>query len=920
MQGLNEQISEPSTLHSNSTSMVSTETLRPGALLRGHSYQIQKIIGRGSFGITYAANHTSLGNTVAIKEYFPSQYVTRVEGYKVTVSSPEYELAYKHGLQQFIQEGQILASINHPNIVQVRDLFEEGQTAYLVMELVQGNSLHRELELQVNFKLPIARVTIIVEQMVSALKKLHELGVYHLDIKPQNILLTAEDKAILIDFGAARGGVTVNQLTARSFTEAYAPPELTTGGKLGAYSDIFELGMLLHQMLTGTLPPHAYRRLFEGEVWEPVGLEEPWSALIKTALILDPLERPQTIQEWWDHSKIVTAKVPEETNTPDLLITGNVPRVFTLPLLQNSGMQHRLGRGCLRKIFSVGTEHILICAASGITLMGLPSEEIVWEIDSPTEQASFNEKENLLALVWQQNIYLWNIKTGQLVQVLQGHTRHILAIALSPNSSILVSSSVDESIFIWDLTKMSEKRVLSLDYALITCLAFSPDGRYLALGTSEGNIKLLLMETLEVLLELKGHYKSILSLAFSCNGAILASGGKDNLIYLWKMPTGEQINALHGHTDWVTCLAFSPKDQYLASGGGIEDKSIILWSLQKEVKSEKLEQYSNSISSLAFLGEQLISTTYDQTINIASINSSEVNHLKQHSNWIYDVAFSPNHSYIVSGHNDGTLRLWSQEQEDEVLVLTGHKSAVSAVAFHRDGFLIASGSWDQTVCLWDATNGQLIRTFKGHQDWVKALAFSPDGSILATASRDATVRLWNVSTPSNWLKRTKQSIRTFKGHLEGVSCIVFSPNGQLLASGGYDQTIRLWEVISGQEVTTLEGHSHHINSLAFTPDGRFLLSASTDKTIRLWSVSGGEIVQIFRGHLRSVTSIAISPDGEWFVSGSADRQVRLWSLPSQKAVKLLLGHTNTVNSVDFAPDNKTIVSADHDGVIRVWQF
>jgi|GEM_PF-98825 len=915
MYGLNEQISEA---YLPSSQMSLSDTLTPGTLLRGHSYQIHQIIGRGSFGITYSASHTFLGNTVAIKEYFPSQYVTREKGY-VVVSSNEYELAYKNGLQQFIQEGQILANIHHPNIVQVKDLFEEGDTAYLVMDLVNGHSLHRELELQVDFKLPISRVTIIAEQIVEALKELHEAGIYHLDIKPQNILLTPEDQAILIDFGAARGSVNANKMGSRSFTEAYAPPELTTGGKLGAYSDIFEVGMVLYQMLTGTLPPPAYKRLFEGENWQPIGLQQPWQDLIKVALILNPLERPQIIEEWWHNYYRNWQKEKAE-----IILSGlnNTYTRFVSPILQSAGMQQRLGRGSLKKVFSLGfADYVLVCSAGGTALMSLLNGEILTEIDSPTEKVAFNRQQSLLALVWQQKIYIWNIKTGQLLQELQGHERPIFALAFSPDGSLLVSTSADESIVFWDLTKPGQKKTISLDYALVFCLAFSPDGRYLALGTSEGNIKLLEVETLEVIQKLlQGHKSSIESLVFNNDGSLIASGGRDGLICLWKVPTDEKISVLEGHTDWVTSLAFSPDDCYLASGGSVEDKTIRLWDFQKEGQFKIFKGHTNSINSLTFLEQGLVSSSYDNTIRVWQIlDGEEIAQFKQHTNWIYSIACSPNHSYIISGHNDQTIRLWEQDTEKETLIILGHQSAVATVDFHPQGLLMASGGWDNTVCLWDATNGQLIRSFKGHQDWIKAVCFSPDGTLLATASRDATVRFWRVAT-SHWFWHAKRPLRILKAHLEGVACLAFAPNGHVIATGGNDQIIRLWEVASGQEIISLEGHSHHINSISFTIDGQFLISASSDKTIRLWSVSSGEVHHIFRGHTRSVNSIAVSPDGQWLVSGGSDHQVFLWDLISQNFVKVFLGHTHRINSVDFTPDSKSIVSADHDGVIRIWEI
>lgn len=259
------------------------------------------MLGRGGFGITYRGMHTALEQQVAIKEFYPQEHALR-EGTtgKLLVPTTKLEV-YERGLGRFLREGRTLARLKHPNVVQVRDFFEERGTAYLVMELIAGKTLKDELESQPGKRLPIERVETVMSAMVDALRVVHQQGIYHLDLKPDNVMITSEGHIVLIDFGASRqnlGTRTSTRQSTRAYTETYAAPEVIAGRAVGAESDLFELGMMLHEMLTGKLPPPALDRLLQDD-WIPQGLDEPWQGLVTAALHIKSENRPKTVQAWW---------------------------------------------------------------------------------------------------------------------------------------------------------------------------------------------------------------------------------------------------------------------------------------------------------------------------------------------------------------------------------------------------------------------------------------------------------------------------------------------------------------------------------------------------------------------------------------------------------------------------------------------
>jgi len=268
------------------------------------TYHIDYPLGRGGFGVTYRAHHTLLDEPRAIKEFYPRDFVMRdpTTGH-VTVPHCEVE-DYRRGLERFVCEGRLLARLHHPGVVDVHDLFEVNGTAYLVMELIPGDTLEVELE-RAGGKLPPARARAILEKLVDALAAVHACGVYHLDIKPGNVLLAPDDRVVLIDFGAARQRLDSStghrkRRTTQALTEAYAPPELY-GEVLdvGPESDIYELGVVAYEMLTGTLPPSSLARFSKAD-WVPTDLGEPWRSLVTAALDMKKDQRPSCVREWWN--------------------------------------------------------------------------------------------------------------------------------------------------------------------------------------------------------------------------------------------------------------------------------------------------------------------------------------------------------------------------------------------------------------------------------------------------------------------------------------------------------------------------------------------------------------------------------------------------------------------------------------------
>lgn len=288
------------------------DVLPEGTLLHDGKYRIDYALGRGGFGITYLAQHVTLEQQVAVKEFYPQEAVRNGQSANVTVSTVQ-KGSYDRALQRFVREGRMLAMLNHPNVVRVRDHFEERGTAYLVMDYISpARTLREELDAQTEKRLPVDRVRKITEQLVEALEAVHQKNVFHLDIKPANVLITPTGQTILVDFGAARHGLGSSKST-QAYTPEYAAPEVLAGADVGPQTDLYELGVMLHEMLTGKIPPTAIARL-TNDRWTTEHLQEPWRTLVASALRLERETRPVSVRAWWESQ--TAAHVPTVINQP----------------------------------------------------------------------------------------------------------------------------------------------------------------------------------------------------------------------------------------------------------------------------------------------------------------------------------------------------------------------------------------------------------------------------------------------------------------------------------------------------------------------------------------------------------------------------------------------------------------------------
>ncbi len=240
-----------------------------GSILNGR-YLVGKVLGIGGFGITYLGYDMTLELKVAIKEYMPSGMATRnTDRYTVTLSGTDVQ-DYKAGEEKFLSEARILAKLqNTPNIVTVQNYFRENNTAYFVMEYIEGMSLKEYLSTQ-GGRISFEQAFSVLKPVMAALAKVHEKGLMHRDISPDNIYITAEGESRLLDFGAARSSMGGNKSVSVILKHGYAPEEqYSTHGNQGPWTDVYAMGATFYNCITGQIPPDAIQRMHEDIIVKP---------------------------------------------------------------------------------------------------------------------------------------------------------------------------------------------------------------------------------------------------------------------------------------------------------------------------------------------------------------------------------------------------------------------------------------------------------------------------------------------------------------------------------------------------------------------------------------------------------------------------------------------------------------------------
>jgi eukaryotic-like serine/threonine-protein kinase len=811
------------------------------AALKIRRFEILEEIGRGGHGIVFRANDRILRRQVALK--LPRPEVLRSRGMR----------------RRFVAEAQVVAALDHPNVIKVYDAGFEASVCYIAQELCHGPSLATWLRDPPAQMRPDVAASVMLA-LARGLEHAHRQGVLHRDLKPANVLLKPHvdhppsigsdlsDTPATIsklfpytpklgDFGICKAFDADPDETATRTgmvlgTAAYMAPEQAFGPacELGPQSDIYSLGAILYEMLTGRPP---FRSESSADVLKQVLIDEPVSIRDTRRDVPPALEA--ICLKCLEKSK--TQRYPTAAELADDLHRFLVGEPVKAP-------RKRAWKTLLKAVGTRGRSIQVAFALAGWILVCVVLGLYFWVIKGNSGVSTdpvAGDKETTLVADVRSALNLWHENAERLRD--------------NPNVCDEMTTALARHI-----PKAGEfdRRGFDWHYAWRLC---HPE----AVGT------------LSRIASFKAHPSDAYFITFSRDGSRFATCGKDRTARVWDSKTREPVCVCSGHTDDVNWVDFSPDQRWVATGS--DDRTVKVWD--------------------AKTGKELFT-------------------LRGHESKVVSVRFNPSGGTLASGDDHGMLKLWNLSSKNAVKTVPAHQKRIECLAWGASGHLLASIGNDNAIRLWEmpemafrferqTTEGQCASvspigdliacggrgtieiddvhtggryaTFSEHIGHIESIAFSPDGRQLASCDGHGVLRLWDLASRRGWDAAPVRPPAGASGSDVGVGlwCVTYSPDGTRLATSARDGIVDIWDASVTPQWTMVTRNEPRQSTapLAFFPDGKWLaIAKSTPQEgdrLQVWDVSSAHptIVREFGG-LRA-RSACFSHDGKQLVVGASGK-------------------------------------------------
>jgi eukaryotic-like serine/threonine-protein kinase len=891
-------------------------------------------LGRGGFGVVYLAEDPLLNRRVALK--LPQVGV---------VSGNE-------SWRRFVREAKAASRLEHPNLIPLLEAGTIGPIGYMASVYVAGPSLEQWLRYQKSPTSPRwgARVVAVLAR---AMEHAHERGILHRDLKPANILLHARECDDLpagnraweggkveswvpriCDFGMAKlreaeGDETRSRIACGS--PSYMAPEQAEARKseIAAQTDVYGLGAILYQILTGR-PPFSGKS--DLEILRRVVTEEP-AALHKL--------RPGLPRDLETICLKCLAKKPGERYSASAALAEDLERFLDgRPILARPvAVWERGWRWARRRPALAALSSVLMIAVAGLgalfwydSRLGVVNENLrlaVAKAHTSTEElGQLKSRAEKYEQSVSRQIAAREIRAAQHAMV-AGDYKSAVRLLKAAESEFGSSAKTEFARSLLEQLVPNWFAVFESPGAQVRRIAVSADGRTIASGDEKRAIHLWDRRTGRHRALVAEKFTVVQYLAFSLDGRELAaatSGAEE--LSLWEVATGRLRGRLplSAHRA-ASAVLFSRDGKRLAAVGrqpGVGFRSLEYWDVGTASATLSIVAPEHDPAMIADMTDNRLRSLADIMDNRAPSWSGSLANLRR--SWVehrprgIERTKDDEMGLIASG--DGTFEVFWLAKRLRTAIGCIHTHGCALVFFDHHDPIWSLGPAER------ASRERLAETLVPHSmgkllspnvivrlgTWDRTAAFSPDGSRLAVWNENNDNRLKIIDLTTGLVCSTFD----FEP-LYDMLALTFTPDSNTLIFGGADGKIRQWHFRSSANSVVLPGHSPKESwSLAFSPNGETLASAGDDHCIRIWKVGTGEEIAVLRGHNALVTSVAFAPDGRTLASASLDieRSVVLWDTSTWTLRSVLRGHTAYARSVSFSPDSRTLASgADDNSVI-----
>jgi WD40 repeat protein len=911
-------------------------------------YEVLGVLGRGGMGVVYKARHVQLKRLVALKMILAGAH-----------AGPE-ELA------RFRTEAEAVASLQHPNIVQIYEIGEQEGLPYFSLEFLDGGSLHQKLA---GAPQQPEAAAFLLETLARAMYAAHQRGIVHRDLKPANVLLTTDGVPKVTDFGLAKhldedSGRT--QSGAIMGTPSYMAPEQAAGQtkEIGPLADVYAVGAILYEMLTGRPPfkgttvrdtldqvcsqdPVLPRQL---QPKVPRDLEticlkclrkEPHLRYTSAAELGDDLRRfrerrpilarpigpVEMVLKWANRRPAVASLLAAvvvvtavgfagtlwqyrqavkqtETAQNETLLKG-VALSRALEAERQAG-ERANGEKQAREEVSRQFARMRRLGMIGQTLraqMTLASD--------PEQARNLLEDCDYCPLDLRDFAWGFNYRLSKRLEPsrsLRGLAKEAIRVfTFTPDGRTLVTTGFTGVVRLWDVSTGRERTPHSM--ADRSGGAISADGKLLALRDQASSVALLDLATGKQRLIGDKDPDWCFPWAFSPDGAILVMASQDGLLRLLDVASGTNRATLQGSWHFISAVAFAPDGTTLATSG--DDRMVRLWDVASGRERARFACHCQTVAfspdgKLLAAGDPSAAFSPDgKTLAVGGLGEGAT---------LFDLETDRERARFQAKVVGG-VTFWDIATGQERLRIQGHAAPVSALAFAANGKILASGADDGTVKLWDAAVPQLTTLDRS----CGPVAFSPDGTILATCAQARAA--WDApgTLIQFWDMKTGQELAALGRHATGIVALTFSQDGSVLASAGADNRVKLWDVSGRKELAFIRGLHGSVSAIALSADGKTWASAGKELNpsrdgllgeIKVWDMATGQEQAALPKQPGLFTCLAFSPDGKGLASGGHDGKVRLWNLATREERAILGEHRAVINCLAFSPDGNTLATSN----------